>query len=162
MIAKCEVFNGCETILGLRPYTAIIEKWERCEYLPAVKYPGWYLCPSYKSYANVSDVNDWDETVWNIWRYLSCVSCVCTLSLECTFISFWICRVVVHLVMEFISLLCVGPCSCVRCLVFHVCCSFFMCSCSGTGDVISGGCAVSDQSSWLMHVWICILSYLFR
>ena len=118
-------------ILGVRPYTAIIERWERCGYLSAVKYPGWYLCLYYKSSVGVSDVNDCDETVWNMWRYLSCVSCVCTLSLGYVFISFWICRVMVHLVMGFISLLCVGPCSCVRCSVFCVCCSFFMCSCSG-------------------------------
>ena len=67
MIGKGEVFDGCEmilyTILGVRPYTAIIEKWKRCGYLPAVKYPGQYLCPSYKSSVDVNDVNDWDETV---------------------------------------------------------------------------------------------------
>ena len=43
MIAKGEVFDGCmmilSGILGVRPYTAIMEKWERCGYLPVVKYP---------------------------------------------------------------------------------------------------------------------------
>ena len=67
MIGKGEVFDGCEMILyiilGVRPYTAIIEKWKRCGYLPAVKYPGQYLCPSYKSSVDVNDVNDWDEMV---------------------------------------------------------------------------------------------------
>ena len=134
MITKCEVFDGCEMILyavlGVRPYTAIMERWERCGYLPAVKYPGRYLCLSYKSSIGVSDVNNCDEMVWNMWRYLSCMSCVCTLSLGCVFISFWICRVMVCLVMGFISLLCVSPCSCVRCSVFCVRCLFFICSCS--------------------------------
>ena len=78
MIAKGEVFDGCmmilSGILGVRPYTAIMEKWERCGYLPAVKYPSQYLCPSSKSSV---DVNDCNETVWNTWRYLSCVLCVC-------------------------------------------------------------------------------------
>ena len=64
MIDKVEVFDGCTMILsgilGVRPYTAIMEKWERCGYLPAVKYPGWYLCPSSKFSVNV---NDCDETV---------------------------------------------------------------------------------------------------
>ena len=64
MIAKGEVFDGCmmilSGILGVRPYTAIMEKWERCGYLPAVKYPSQYLCPSSKSSV---DVNDCNETV---------------------------------------------------------------------------------------------------
>ena len=67
MVAKGEVFNGCVmilyTIMGVRPYTAIMEKWKRCGYLPAVKYPGQYLCPSSKSFVCVSDVNDCDEMV---------------------------------------------------------------------------------------------------
>ena len=67
MIDKGEVFNGCVvilcTVLGVRPYTAIIEEWKRCGYLPAVKYPGWYLCPSSNSSFCVSDVNDCDEMV---------------------------------------------------------------------------------------------------
>ena len=67
MIAKGEVFNGCVmilcAILGVRPYTAIMEKWKRCRYLPAVKYPSRYLCPSSKSSVNVSDVNDCNEMV---------------------------------------------------------------------------------------------------
>ena len=36
------------------------EEVERCGYLPAVKYPSWYLCPSGKSSV---DVNDCDETM---------------------------------------------------------------------------------------------------
>ena len=64
MIAKGEVFNTCVmilyTILGVRPYTAIIEKWKRCGYLPAVKYPSWYLCPSGTLSVHVSDH---DETL---------------------------------------------------------------------------------------------------
>ena len=64
MITKGEVFSGCvmilSAILGVSPYTAIMKKWERCGYLPAVKYPGQYLCPSGKSSVNV---NDRDETV---------------------------------------------------------------------------------------------------
>ena len=59
-----------------------------------------------------------------MWRYLSCVSCVCVLGLGCAFISFWVCRVMVCLVVGFILLFCVSPCSCVRCLVFCACCSF--------------------------------------
>ena len=64
MIAKGEVFNGCVmilcAILGVRPYTAIMGKWERCGYFPVAKYPGQYLCPSSKSSV---DVIDCDETV---------------------------------------------------------------------------------------------------
>ena len=67
MNVKGEVFNGCVmilyTILEVRPYTAIVEKWKRCGYLPAVKYPCQCLYPSYKSSVNVNDVNNWDETV---------------------------------------------------------------------------------------------------
>ena len=67
MVAKGEVFNGCVmilyTIMGVRPYTAIMEKWKRCGYLPAVKYPGQYLCPSGISSVGVSDVNDCNEMV---------------------------------------------------------------------------------------------------
>ena len=67
MIAKGEVFNRCVmilcAILGVRPYTAIMEMWKRCGYLSAVEYPGWCLCPPYKSFVNFNDVNDWDETV---------------------------------------------------------------------------------------------------
>ena len=67
MIAKGEVFDRCVmilcAILGVRPYTAIMEKWERCGYLSVVKYPGRYLCPSSKYSVDVSDVNDCDETV---------------------------------------------------------------------------------------------------
>ena len=62
MIAKGEVFDGCVmilyTILGVRLYTAMMGKWERCGYLPAVKYPGRYLGLSSKSSVDVSDVND--------------------------------------------------------------------------------------------------------
>ena len=129
MITKYEVFNGCEkilyAILGVRTYAAIIERWERCGYLPAVKYPGRYLCLSYKSSIGVSDVNNCDEMVWNMWRYLSCVSCVCALSLEYAFVSFWICRVMIHLVMGFISLFCVSPCSCLLCEVLSLPCVLF-------------------------------------
>ena len=128
IITKYEVFNRCEkilyAILGVRPYTGIVGRWERCGYLPAVKYPAWYLCLSYKSSVGVNDVKDCDETVWNMWRDLSCVSCVCVLGLGYAFVSFWVCRVVVRLVVGFVSLFCVGPCSCVRCSVFHACCSF--------------------------------------
>ena len=64
MIAKGEVFDGCVmilgAILGVRPYTVIMGKWERCGYLPVVKYPSQYLCLSSKSSV---DVNDCDETV---------------------------------------------------------------------------------------------------
>ena len=67
MVAKGEVFDGCVmilyTILGMRPYIAIVEKWKRCGYLPAIKYPGQYLCLSSKSSVNVSDVNDCNEMV---------------------------------------------------------------------------------------------------
>ena len=133
MITKYDVFNGCErvwyAILGVRPYTAIVERWERCGYLPAIKYPGWYLCPSCKSSVGVNDVKDCDEMVWNMWRYLSCVSCVCILGLAYAFISFWVCRVMVCLVVGFISLFCVDPCWCVRCSVFHACCSFCVFCC---------------------------------
>ena len=62
MITKGEVFNGCVTILsailGVRPYTAIMKKWGRCEYLPAVKYPGWYLRLSGESSIDVNDCNE--------------------------------------------------------------------------------------------------------
>ena len=64
MITKGEVFDGCmmilSAILGVRPYTAIVKKWGRCGYLPAVKYPGQYLHPSGKYFINV---NDCDETL---------------------------------------------------------------------------------------------------
>ena len=64
MITKGEVFNGCmmilSAILRVRPYTAIMKKWERCGYLPAVKYPSQYLCSSDESPVNV---NDHDRTV---------------------------------------------------------------------------------------------------
>ena len=64
MITKGEVFGRCvmilSAILGVRPYTDIMKKWERCGYLPAVKYPSQYLCLSGKSSV---DVNDHDETV---------------------------------------------------------------------------------------------------
>ena len=67
MVAKGEVFDRCVmilyTVLGVRPYTAIMEEWKRCGYLPAVKYPGRYLCPSSNSSVGVSDVNDCNETV---------------------------------------------------------------------------------------------------
>ena len=67
MVAKGEVFEGCVmilyAILGVRPYTTIMEKWKICGYLPAVKYPGQYLCPSSKSSVSVSDVNGCDEMV---------------------------------------------------------------------------------------------------
>ena len=47
MIAKGKFFGRCmmilSAILGVRPYTAIMEKWERCGYLPGVKYHGQYL-----------------------------------------------------------------------------------------------------------------------
>ena len=67
MITKGKFFDGyvmilC-AILGVRPYTAKMEKWKRCGYLPAVKYPGRCLCPSSKSSVYVSDVNDCNETV---------------------------------------------------------------------------------------------------
>ena len=51
------------------------KRWGRCGYLPAVKYPGWYLCPSGEFSVHVGDH---DETLWRVWRYLSCVSCICT------------------------------------------------------------------------------------
>ena len=64
MITKGEVSDGCVTILsvilGVRLYTAIMKKWGRCGYLPAVKYPSQYLRLSGKSSI---DVNDHDETV---------------------------------------------------------------------------------------------------
>ena len=67
MIAKGEVFDRCVmivcAILGVRPYTAIMEKWKRCGYLLAVKYPSWYLCPSSKSSVKVSDVRFCNEMV---------------------------------------------------------------------------------------------------
>ena len=67
MVARGEVFDRCViilyAILGVRPYTAIMKKWKRCGYLPAVKYPGWYLCPSSKFSVSVSDVNDCNEMV---------------------------------------------------------------------------------------------------
>ena len=67
MVAKGEVFDGCVmilyAILGVRPYTAIMRELKRCGYLHAVKYPGWYLCPSSESFVSVSDVNDCDEMV---------------------------------------------------------------------------------------------------
>ena len=62
MITKDEVFNGCvmilSAILGVRPYTAIMKRWGRCGYLPAVKYPSWYLHLSGESSAHVSDCNE--------------------------------------------------------------------------------------------------------
>ena len=121
-------------ILGVRPYTAIIERWESCGYLTAVKYPGWYLCPSYKSFVDLGDVNDWDEMVWNVWRYLSCVSCVCIFILECAFISFWICRVVVHLGSVLVHAPVWGAWSSMHAVLF-------VCSCSG---------------AWWCHIqWVC-------
>ena len=51
--------------------------------------------------------------------------------------------------------------SCVRCSDFHVRHSLHS-HVLASGDVISGGRAVSDLSSGLMCVWICILSSLFR
>ena len=45
-------------ILGVRPYTAIIRKWGRCGYLPAVKHPSRYLCPSSESSIDVNDHNE--------------------------------------------------------------------------------------------------------
>ena len=120
---------------------------KRCGYLPTVRYPGRYLCPPYKYPVNINEVNDWDETVW-IWkRYLSCVSCLCTLGLGNAFIPFWMCRVVVRLVMMgCVSLLCIGRCSCVRCSLAWVVVS--LCGrVLAPIDVISGRRAVSDRSS---------------
>ena len=140
MIAKGEVFNRCVmilcAILGVWPYTAIMEKWKRCGYLPAVKYPSRCLCPSSKPSVNVSDVNDCDETVWNAWQYLSCVSCVCAFSFwdmplsPSGYAGSWF-------VLGFVSLFCVGLCFCMRCSVFCVHCSF-VCLCSG---------------AWWCHLW---------
>ena len=149
MVTKYEVFDGCErilyAILGVRPYTAIVERWERCGYLPAVKYPGWYLCLSCKSSVGVNDVKDCNETVWNMWRYLSCVSCVCILGLGYAFVSFWVCRVMVCLVLGVhLIVLCWSVFLCevlgLLCVLFFWCIHVLV-----PGDVISGGCTVSGD-----------------
>ena len=165
-LLSMKFFDGCEkilyTILGGRPYTAIIERWERCRYLPAVKYPGWCLYTPYKSSISINEVNNWDETVWmcggicpvcHVYAHLawhmplSPAGCV-----GLWFVLWW--DMSHHFVSAnapvwgALSFICVA-----LSLHGHVLAPW---------DVISGGHVVSDQSLGSIHVQISIISNLVR
>ena len=77
--------------------------------------------------------------------FVLCVMCMCVWFLGYAFVSFWICRVVVHLGVHLVAL-CWSMLLCevlgLPCVVFFLCIHVLV-----PGDVISSGLVVSDWSS---------------